>query len=746
MNELGTELPSDGGLNSVSLPAPTSNPTRYTPEGHIDFSGCSKTAGGWFVGGWISYPWPTYGRPTSATAAFSTGVFAERVYSTLYHREDVNGRGIGFIYFVESDCADTKTLSYLRIDFPDKPHSVYPTPQALVLDSQQLAEHLQPLLAAGEYGSHCQKMRHLLLGNPTPELVEGFIDFYGFHAIAGGWFFCGWITRAWHDAEPGRSVVASFQEADLTGEACACLFSRPELEHGAEGVVFFIRAPASFPGALCSVSADIGDVSAAVTASATALRLREGELSVRLRHAIMQADPTADRDILLGLLARRPYAGEDTLNTLDVPVFLEIDETICCGRAGLAFMGWYLAKPGDIREVRLQCGGASFPLHLQDGIRISRPDVLDALVDHGFDDAKCGFVVFVPSGIADNSIHLEVETARRAVGYKKVPRPKLSGFDAIKRLLAAADIRFSEVSSAFDKVLGPAIKGINDLRLAGRRARRVAAYGDIPSKPRFSVIVPLYGRLDFVEYQIALFSVNPAFHNVDLIYVLDDPRQQREAEFLLSSVYERFLVPFRCIMLDRNVGFAPANNIGLEYAVGEYVAYVNSDVFPGTLDWLDRLAGRLAADPTIGAIGPALLFEDGSLQHRGMYFRRLPEFGNWFFGQHHDKGMRPSAAGQGIQRCLSITGACMLMRRALAEQLGGFDEAYIIGDFEDSDLCLRLDELGLACAVDPEVHLFHLERKSQAGSGVGWRMNLTLYNAWQHERRWGKTIEMRQAV
>jgi GT2 family glycosyltransferase len=80
------------------------------------------------------------------------------------------------------------------------------------------------------------------------------------------------------------------------------------------------------------------------------------------------------------------------------------------------------------------------------------------------------------------------------------------------------------------------------------------------------------------------------------------------------------------------------------------------------------------------------------------------------------------------------------MPRALALKMGGFDETFIVGDFEDSDLCLKLQAAGYRCVVDPSVRLFHLERKSQASHGVGWRMNLTLYNAWQHERRWGKTI------
>jgi GT2 family glycosyltransferase len=133
-----------------------------------------------------------------------------------------------------------------------------------------------------------------------------------------------------------------------------------------------------------------------------------------------------------------------------------------------------------------------------------------------------------------------------------------------------------------------------------------------------------------------------------------------------------------------------------------------------------------------------------------MVFERLAEFGGWHFGQHIGKAQqhkRSAAFGGGaLQRCISLTGACMVMARALAERVGGFDEVYAVGDFEDSDLCLKVQTLGLACAVDPEVQLYHLERQSQADGSNHWRQNLTVYNAWQHERRWGQQIARVQAA
>jgi GT2 family glycosyltransferase len=150
---------------------------------------------------------------------------------------------------------------------------------------------------------------------------------------------------------------------------------------------------------------------------------------------------------------------------------------------------------------------------------------------------------------------------------------------------------------------------------------------------------------------------------------------------------------------------------------------------------MERLTDRLAQNPDIGIVGATLLYEDGSIQHEGCFYRSLPEFGNWTFVDHLNKGRRRNL-DQGLKRCDAITGACMVMQRSLANQLSGFDEDFIVGDFEDSDLCLRVKQRGLSCAVDCDVHLYHLERMSQAGPSQSWRMNLTLYNAWVHQRRW----------
>jgi GT2 family glycosyltransferase len=111
-----------------------------------------------------------------------------------------------------------------------------------------------------------------------------------------------------------------------------------------------------------------------------------------------------------------------------------------------------------------------------------------------------------------------------------------------------------------------------------------------------------------------------------------------------------------------------------------------------------------------------------------------------WINRHPNKGLQ-AAPLQGLHEVKAVTGACMLVETELYRSLGGFSGDYIVGDFEDSDLCYRARRAGRPVRVDMDVSLYHLERQSQDLAAPGWRMALTLYNCWIHDQRWGQLLE-----
>ncbi len=525
------------------------------------------------------------------------------------------------------------------------------------------------------------------------------------------------------------------QVPELAGDAAA-LFDH-YLKHGA----FALASPA--PGI---------DLLAYLGRSPTA---REDYESGRVRdiftHYLIRRDAAQDAEApaaapvpATATPAEVPEAAVAThaaLPTFGTHLLIEVDSTLLCPPDGLLLYGWMLAPAELTVGLAVVCGSRRAVLAPERFVSVPRTDVVASQgMRHGYEDINCGFMAHVP-GILEpgQTPMLEVERPGMPPQLRPLPEPNLQGFAALRSLMERFELRYGALAQGFDAVIGPAFETLAAASRAGRVTRDVVDFGVAPPAPEVSVIVPLHGRIDLAEYQLALMSAHPAGIAHELIFVLDDPPRRLEMQVLAESLHARFGMPFRLVLLSRNVGYAPANNFGLGLARGRLVCLMNSDVFPRDAGWLARLARRLEATPGLGAIGPLLLFEDGSVQHQGMAFERLAEFGGWHFPLHEGKGRRPDH-GSGLRPARAITGACLMMSRALLAEMGGLDEAYAIGDFEDADLCMRLAARGLGCAVDMNEALYHLERQSQAGSELRWRMNLTLANAWLHERRWGAVL------
>jgi GT2 family glycosyltransferase len=164
---------------------------------------------------------------------------------------------------------------------------------------------------------------------------------------------------------------------------------------------------------------------------------------------------------------------------------------------------------------------------------------------------------------------------------------------------------------------------------------------------------------------------------------------------------------------DENQGFAKACNRGALEATGDVVVFLNNDtlVEPG---WL-RFVGLLDA-PTVGAVGPKLVYPSGEIQCAGVQvdLSRHPGLEAW--NEQDDWTQVPAPVD-------AVTGACLGIRRDVFIELDGFDEGFWNG-YEDVDLCLRASSCGLVNMYDPTSTVVHLESQSGPDRWTAVRENV----------------------
>jgi GT2 family glycosyltransferase len=273
--------------------------------------------------------------------------------------------------------------------------------------------------------------------------------------------------------------------------------------------------------------------------------------------------------------------------------------------------------------------------------------------------------------------------------------------------------------------------------VAESKVESIDTYGDPPRAPTVSIVVPLYKRLDFIEHQLLQFSRDPDLARAELIYVLDSTEQSEDLAKQARELFALYRMPFRVVNLSASAGFARANEHGIELSRAKRLLLLNSDVIPDRPGWLAAMSDFYDARRGIGALGPKLLYEDDSLQHAGLYFHRAPD-GELWENAHCFKGLHRSFPAANVARAVpAVTAACMLIDRELYEQVGGLPLHYVQGDYEDSELCLKLGEAGRDNWYLPQVELYHLEGQSYV---PGVRRVPSEYNMWLHTSLWGEQI------
>jgi GT2 family glycosyltransferase len=423
------------------------------------------------------------------------------------------------------------------------------------------------------------------------------------------------------------------------------------------------------------------------------------------------------------------------------PAGLAVEEVLAVDDDSFWINGWMHDPDGLGRVSVVSPEGARVEL-TESAFRYERPDVVqfysglggEATGDHGF---TALVTLPAPSRLSNgwiaelrtsDGLELEIEcpaVTRGTLAVRSTILGELGQRGSIGGSLAADHGR-EALTRLQHRVVGEA------------EIDSVDVYGEPPPDPAASIVVPLYKRLDFIEHQLLQFSRDPELAALELVYVLDSSEQKEDLAKLARELFGLYRLPFRVVNLTSGAGFAGANNFGIEVAAASRLLLLNSDVIPDRPGWVGAMSAFYDATDGIGALGPKLLYEDDTLQHAGMYFHRALGSAVWE-NAHCFKGLHRGFPAANVARPVpAVTAACMMVDRDLYEEVGGLPLHYVQGDYEDSELCLRLAEAGRRNWYLPEVELYHLEGQSYV---PGVRRIPSEYNMWLHTSLWGERIE-----
>ena len=229
-----------------------------------------------------------------------------------------------------------------------------------------------------------------------------------------------------------------------------------------------------------------------------------------------------------------------------------------------------------------------------------------------------------------------------------------------------------------------------------------------PPKPLVSIIIPTIASKGFIEVainSIRKFTTSPAIEIVciDNIPERGTPEQQRWKKWIEANAD-------RTVRITSAFNWSRFNNRGARAASGDMLLFLNDDIEMLDPSWLQTLVEQ-AARPEIGVVGPQLLYPDGRVQHAGMVLARRAARHAFRFFPRDEPGPFGLALTQ--RDVMSVTGACMLVRREVFDAVGGFDERHAIVN-NDLDFNLRVRRAGYNVIYTPHVSLIHHEMVSRA--------------------------------
>jgi GT2 family glycosyltransferase len=259
----------------------------------------------------------------------------------------------------------------------------------------------------------------------------------------------------------------------------------------------------------------------------------------------------------------------------------------------------------------------------------------------------------------------------------------------------------------------------------------------LPEKhPLVSIIIPTHNAAALLRTCVASIFARTNYAPYEILIVnnrSDDP----EALALLAELSREENV--HVLDYDAPFNYSALNNFAVQHTHGGILCFLNNDIEVITKRWLDEMVSH-AVRPEIGAVGAMLYYPDSRIQHAGVIL------GLGGVAQHAFIGLPRGSDGQLnrarlVQNYSAVTGACLVVRREVFEQVCGLNETDLAVAFNDIDFCLRVRAAGYRNLWTPFAEFYHHESASRGKEDTPERQQRFAREVDYMRRTWGPLLD-----
>jgi GT2 family glycosyltransferase len=254
--------------------------------------------------------------------------------------------------------------------------------------------------------------------------------------------------------------------------------------------------------------------------------------------------------------------------------------------------------------------------------------------------------------------------------------------------------------------------------------------------PLVTLVIPTRNRRELIVACIESIRAKTKYPNFEFL-IADN--ESDDAELLAFYEKQKAQGHFSVISCPGPFNFSFINNLAVKHARGEVIGLLNNDLEALDSAWLDEMVSH-ALRPEIGVVGAKLYYPDMTVQHAGIITGLGGVAGHAFKKFHRNDPGTSSYRPHVVQNLSAVTAACVVMRKAVFEQVGGFDAENLKVAFNDVDFCLRVRALGYRNLFTPFAEFIHHESASRGAEDSPEKIVRFQKEIEYMERRWGRQL------